>query len=152
MEHIRRGALLHDIGKMGIPDNVLMKAGPLDEHEWEIMRRHPTYAYEMLSDIEFLSPALDIPYFHQERWDGSGYPLGLRNEEIPLPARIFAVVDVWDALTSTRVYRIKWSKEKTARYIKEKSGILFDPSVVEAFLELTGVNVQTPQTDINFDN
>jgi putative nucleotidyltransferase with HDIG domain len=136
MEHIRRGALLHDIGKMGIPDHVLLKAGPLDEQEWEIMRRHPTYAYEMLSDIEFLSPALDIPYFHQERWDGSGYPLGLKGEEIPLPARIFAIVDVWDALTSTRPYRIKWSKEKTAHYIRENANILFDPRVVDAFMEL----------------
>ena len=136
MEHIRRGALLHDIGKMGIPDHVLLKAGPLDEQEWEIMRRHPTYAYEMLSDIEFLSPALDIPYFHQERWDGSGYPLGLKGEEIPLPARIFAIVDVWDALTSTRPYRIKWSREKTARYICDNANILFDPKVVEAFMEI----------------
>ena len=136
MEHIRRGALLHDIGKMGIPDNVLFKPGPLDDTEWEVMRRHPTYAFKMLCNINFLSPALDIPYFHQERWNGSGYPCGLKGEDIPLPARIFAVVDVWDALTSTRPYRPKWSVEQTAAYLKENAGTLFDPTVVDTFLSI----------------
>jgi putative nucleotidyltransferase with HDIG domain len=139
MVHIRRGALLHDIGKMGISDQILLKAGPLNEAEWVEMRKHPTIAYDMLKEIEFLEHALDIPYFHQERWDGSGYPLGLRGEEIPLSARIFAVVDVWDALTDTRPYKIKWSEKKTARYLKEKSGVHFDPTVVAAFLELKGI-------------
>jgi HD-GYP domain-containing protein (c-di-GMP phosphodiesterase class II) len=140
MEHIRRGALLHDIGKMGISDQILLKAGPLNEAEWIEMRKHPTIAYDMLKEIEFLEHALDIPYFHQERWDGSGYPLGLRGEEIPLSARIFAVVDVWDALTDTRPYKIQWPVEKTARYLKEKAGVHFDPSVVTAFLELMGAD------------
>ncbi|MCE1253212.1 MAG: PAS domain S-box protein [Anaerolineae bacterium] len=136
IEHIRRGALLHDIGKMGIPDHVLFKPGPLDDNEWEIMRRHPTYAYDMLSGIKFLSPALDIPYFHQERWNGTGYPLGLKGEDIPLPARIFAVVDVWDALTSTRPYRDKWSRRQTMSYLRDNSDVLFDPDVVESFIDL----------------
>ena len=140
MEHIYRGALLHDIGKMSIPDNVLKKPGPLNESEWVIMRKHPQISYDLLKDIQFLEHALDIPYFHQERWDGSGYPLGLHGEEIPLPARIFAVVDVWDALTEDRVYRLKWSQEKTARYLRNKSGIQFDPEVVANFLELKGLD------------
>ena len=136
IEHIRRGALLHDIGKMGIPDHVLFKPGPLNENEWEIMRRHPSYAYDMLSGIKFLSPALDIPYFHQERWNGTGYPLGLKGEDIPLPARIFAVVDVWDALTSTRPYRDKWSYQQTMNYLRDNSDVLFDPGVVDTFVNL----------------
>ena len=103
--HLRRGALLHDIGKMGIPDSILLKPETLTEEEWAIMRKHPQYAYEMLSMIDYLRPALDIPYCHHERWDGKGYPRGLKGEEIPLAARIFSVVDVWDALTSNRPYR-----------------------------------------------
>ena len=103
--HIRRGALLHDIGKMGIPDSVLLKPGPLTEEEWKIMRKHPVYANELLSPIAYLRPALDIPYCHHEKWDGTGYPRGLKGEQIPLAARIFAVVDVWDALRSDRPYR-----------------------------------------------
>ena len=106
---IRRGALLHDIGKMGVPDQILLKPGPLSESEWEIMRKHPVFAYEMLSPIEFLVPALDIPYCHHEKWDGTGYPRGLSGEDIPLAARIFAVIDVWDALRSDRPYRPGWS-------------------------------------------
>jgi putative nucleotidyltransferase with HDIG domain len=105
--HIQRGALLHDIGKMGIPDSILFKPGPLTDKEWEIMRRHPVYAYELLYPITHLRPALDIPYCHHERWDGTGYPRKLRGEEIPLAGRIFTVVDVWDAITSDRPYRIK---------------------------------------------
>jgi PAS domain S-box-containing protein/putative nucleotidyltransferase with HDIG domain len=152
MEHIYRGALLHDIGKMSIPDNVLKKPGPLNESEWVIMRKHPQISYDLLKDIQFLEHALDIPYFHQERWDGSGYPLGLHGEEIPLPARIFAVVDVWDALTEDRVYRLKWSEEKTARYLRNKSGIQFDPEVVTNFLELKGLDGLGDQDDWSQDD
>jgi PAS domain S-box-containing protein/putative nucleotidyltransferase with HDIG domain len=134
--HIRRGALLHDIGKMGIPDSILLKNGQLTDEEWEIMKRHPQYAYDMLKNIEYLRPALDIPYCHHERWNGTGYPRGLKGEEIPLAARIFAVVDVWDALTSERPYRPAWSKEKTREYIRSLAGIYFDPKVVEVFLKM----------------
>lgn len=134
--HVRRGALLHDIGKMGIPDTILLKPGRLNEEEWEIMRRHPVYAYDLLSPIAFLRPALDIPYCHHEKWDGTGYPRGLRGEEIPLAARIFAVVDVWDALLSDRPYRPAWPKEKVREYILEQAGKHFDPKVVEVFLKL----------------
>ncbi|MEW6241914.1 MAG: HD domain-containing phosphohydrolase, partial [Chloroflexota bacterium] len=132
--HIRRGALLHDIGKLGVPDSILLKAGKLTDEEWAIMRRHPALAYEMLSPIAYLKPALDIPYCHHEKWDGTGYPRGLKGEEIPLAARIFAVVDVWDAVTSDRPYRAAWSKEKAFDYIRAESGKHFDPEVVEAFL------------------
>jgi len=134
--HIRRGALLHDIGKMGIPDRILLKPGPLTPEEWEIMKKHPVYAWELLSPIEYLRPAIDIPYYHHERWDGTGYPRGLKGEEIPLSARIFAVVDVWDALISDRPYRPAWPQEKALEHIKEQSGHHFDPRVVEKFLEL----------------
>lgn len=133
----RRGALLHDIGKMGIPDSILLKPGPLTDDEWVLMRRHPEYAYQLLSSIEYLRPALDIPRFHHERWDGSGYPQGLRGEQIPLAARIFAVADVWDALRSDRPYRAGWPEGKTRDYIREQSGVQFDPQVVLAFLALT---------------
>ena len=131
--HIRRGALLHDIGKMGIPDNILLKPGPLTAEEWEIMRKHPVYAYELLSPIMFLRPALDIPYCHHEQWDGSGYPRGLTGEQIPLAARIFAIVDVWDALRSDRPYRVSWSEEKVTEYILGRSGSQFDPQIVALF-------------------
>ncbi len=130
----RRGALLHDMGKLGIPDAVLLKAGPLTEEEWKIMRQHPVYAYDLLYPIAYLRPALDIPYCHHEKWDGSGYPRGLMGEQIPLCARIFAVVDVWDALRSNRPYRPAWSEEKAREYIISLSGIQFDPKVVEIFI------------------
>ena len=133
--HIRRGALLHDIGKLGIPDSILLKPGKLTEGEWEIMRRHPQYAYEMLSSIEYLRPALEIPYSHHERWDGTGYPRGLKEKHIPLGARLFSVIDVWDALTSDRPYRPAWSPEKAIQYITEQSGSHFDPQAVKAFLD-----------------
>ena len=138
--HIRRGSLLHDMGKMGIPDSILLKPGGLSTEEWKIMRQHPVYAYQMLSPIAFLRPSLDIPYCHHEKWDGTGYPRGLKGEEIPIAARIFAVVDVWDALTSDRPYRDAWPKEKTLKYIREQSGKHFDPQVVEAFLEFLNIN------------
>jgi PAS domain S-box-containing protein len=134
--HIRRGALLHDIGKMGIPDGILLKPGSLTDAEEEIMQRHPTYAYEMLSPIPYLRPALDIPYCHHERWDGAGYPRGLKGEEIPLAARIFAVVDVWDALRSDRPYRSAWPEEEVRTYIRQQAGKQFDPQVVEVFLSM----------------
>lgn len=135
--HIRRGTLLHDIGKMGIPDAILQKPGKLSEEEWVIMRRHPVYARDYLSRVSHLSSALDIPYSHHERWDGTGYPQGLKDEEIPVAARIFAVVDVWDALTSKRPYLVEtWSKEQALTYIQEQAGRQFDPRVVEAFTEL----------------
>jgi PAS domain S-box-containing protein len=136
LAHIRRGALLHDIGKMAVPDVILQKPGKLSEDEWDIMRQHPSYAKEWLSSTDYLLPALDIPYCHHEKWDGTGYPQGLKEEEIPLPARIFAIVDVWDALLSDRPYRKAWSRKKTIQYLKDQSGIHFDPKVVEAFLEM----------------
>jgi len=134
--HVRRGALLHDIGKMGIPDRILLKPGPLTEEEWVTMRKHPVYAYELLSPIPYLRPALDIPYCHHEKWDGSGYPRGLKDEQIPLAARIFAVIDVWDALRSDRPYRAGWPTDRVRDYIREQSCKHFDPAVVEAFLEM----------------
>jgi len=134
--HVRRGALLHDIGKLGIPDSILHKPGPLTEEEWAIMRKHPVYAYEMLTPIEFLGPALDIPYCHHEKWDGTGYPRGLKGEEIPLPARLFALADVWDALRSDRPYRQGWPEGKIREHIRSLAGTHFDPKVVEVFLGL----------------
>lgn len=134
--HIKRGALLHDIGKMGVPDMILHKPGPLTEDEWAIMRRHPQFAYDMLSPIGYLHRALDIPSCHHEKWDGTGYPRGLKGEQIPFAARIFAVIDVWDALRSDRPYRNAWPEEKVVDYLKEQSGKHFDSDVVRMFLEL----------------
>jgi PAS domain S-box-containing protein len=134
--HIRRGALLHDIGKMGVPDSILLKPGPLTDAEWVIMRKHPQYAYDMLAPIAYLRPALDVPYCHHEKWDGTGYPRGLQGEQIPLAARLFAVVDVWDALRSDRPYRPAWSAEKVREYIREQTGRHFGPKVVAAFWAL----------------
>jgi HD-GYP domain-containing protein (c-di-GMP phosphodiesterase class II) len=136
---IRWGALLHDIGKMGIPDHILLKSDqPLTEQEWMIMKLHPTLAYEMLAGIEYLRPALAIPYSHHEWWDGSGYPLALKGEAIPLTARIFSVVDAWDALTNQRPYRPAWSEWRVARHIRALAGRQFDPQVVNAFLKMLG--------------
>lgn len=132
--HVRRGALLHDIGKMGVPDSILLKPDKLTDEEWQVMRRHPQYAYDMLASITYLRPALDIPYCHHEKWDGTGYPRGLAGTQIPLTARLFAVVDVWDAITSDRPYRKKWSRQQALDYIREQSGKHFDPKVVEIFL------------------
>jgi HD-GYP domain-containing protein (c-di-GMP phosphodiesterase class II) len=134
--HIRRGALLHDMGKMGIPDEILQKPGPLTDDEWVIMRRHPMYAYQMLSPISYLNQALIIPYYHHERWDGSGYPHGLKGEEIPLFARLFAVVDVWDALSSDRPYRKRMPPKAVTDYLEQEAGRLFDPYIVEKFLAM----------------
>jgi PAS domain S-box-containing protein len=134
--NIRRGALLHDIGKMGVPDKILFKEGPLDEQEWVIMRKHPVYAYNLLNKIDFLGSALEIPYCHHEHWDGNGYPRGLTGKNIPLSARIFALVDVWNALQRDRPYRKAWSREKTIEYIRERAGKQFDPSLVDLFLRI----------------
>ncbi len=133
--NLRRGALLHDIGKMGVPDSILHKPGKLTDSEWEIMRQHPSFAYQMLSPITYLKHAIEISYCHHEKWDGTGYPHGLKGEEIPLAARVFAVVDVFDALTSDRPYRRAWSDEESYRYIQAHSGTHFDPQVVKVFLE-----------------
>lgn len=135
LTHLEHGAILHDIGKMGVPDEILLKPGKLNDEEWLTMRRHPEYAHEWLAAVPYLQPALAIPYCHHERWDGKGYPQGLAGEDIPFAARIFAVVDVWDALISDRPYRKAWPKEKATAYILEQSGKQFDPHVVEAFFE-----------------
>jgi len=140
--HLRRGATLHDIGKMGIPDRILHKPGPLTAEEWNTMRQHPQFACTLLSPIDYLRPARDIPCYHHERWDGSGYPAGLKGEEIPLAARLFAIVDVFDALTSDRPYRSKWSKQAALYYIQEQTGTLFDPLIVPTFMEM--INEKEP--------
>ncbi|MCJ7733429.1 MAG: HD-GYP domain-containing protein, partial [Anaerolineales bacterium] len=133
--HIRRGALMHDIGKMGIPDAILQKPGKLTEEEWQVMKQHPVYTLDWLYPIEYLRPALEIPYSHHEKWDGTGYPRGIKGELIPLAARIFAIVDVWDALTADRPYRKAWSNKKALDHIQKESGKHFDPQVVEVFLK-----------------
>jgi len=135
-KYIKWGALLHDVGKMGIPDSILKKPGKLNDEEWQMMKKHPRLAFDLLSTNDHLKPALDIPRYHHEKWDGSGYPHGLKGEAIPLPARIFAVVDVWDALRSDRPYREAWSDERALAYIKEQSGKHFDPQVVDIFLDM----------------
>ena len=132
---MRRGALLHDIGKLGVPDHILFKTEKLTDEEWLIMKKHPEFAYDMLHPIAYLNLSLDIPYSHHEKWDGTGYPQGLKGQQIPLAARIFAIIDVWDALTSDRPYRKAWSKPETLQYLREQSGIYFDPEVVDAFLK-----------------
>ena len=138
--HIRRGAILHDIGKVAIPDDILFKPGPLAEEEWEIMRRHPTIAVDLLSPVTYLAPALDIPHWHHEKWDGTGYPDGLNGNQIPFPARMFALVDVYDALISDRPYRSAWSKRDAVAYIESQSGKHFDPKIVPEFLDLIRKN------------
>ena len=138
--HIRRGAILHDIGKVAIPDDILFKPGPLAEEEWEIMRRHPTIAVDLLSPVTYLAPALDIPHWHHEKWDGTGYPDGLNGNQIPFPARLFALVDVYDALISDRPYRSAWSKQDAVSYIESQSGKHFDPKIVPEFLDLLRKN------------
>ncbi len=134
--NIRRGALLHDIGKMGIPDKILLKPGDLTPEEWEIMRKHPEFAYELLWPIEYLRPAIPIPYSHHEWWDGTGYPQGLSGEDIPLPARIFAVIDVWDAMRSDRPYRRALPEKEVCDYLVASQEVHFDSNVVEAFFDL----------------
>jgi HD-GYP domain-containing protein (c-di-GMP phosphodiesterase class II) len=134
--HFQRGAILHDIGKMGVPDEILLKPGPLNAEEWTVMRKHPIYAQMLLSPIKFLEDAIIIPYYHHERWDGSGYPLGLKGNQIPLEARIFAVADVWDALISDRPYRKALAEEEAIHYMNEQSGKSFDPEVIDVFMKM----------------
>ncbi|QDV39053.1 HD-GYP domain-containing protein [Tautonia plasticadhaerens] len=136
LDHVRRGALLHDIGKMGIPDAILQKPGRLDPEEWELMKQHPRLAFEMLSGIDFLLPALEIPRWHHERFDGGGYPDGLAGPRIPLAARLFAVVDVWDALSNDRVYRRAWPRDRVLAHLRAESGRHFDPGAVDRFLRM----------------
>jgi putative nucleotidyltransferase with HDIG domain len=147
--YARWGALLHDVGKMGVPDQILHKAGPLNDDEWQIMRRHTTIAHEMLFPVAFLRPALDIPYCHHEKWDGTGYPRGLRGEEIPLAARLFAPIDVYDALTSNRPYRTAWSKEKTLAHLQALAGTHFDPRAINMFVAMMSEsrNADTEEAD-----
>ena len=133
---IRRGALLHDIGKIAVPDPILFKPGPLNDEEWEVMRKHPTYAFELLSPITFLQDCVDIPYCHHEHWDGSGYPRGLKGEEIPLAARIFTIIDIWDALCTDRCYRSAWKEEDIRAYIAAQSGKILDPNITPVFLQM----------------
>ena len=136
LTHMLRGVMLHDIGKMGIPDKILNKKGPLSEEEWKIMRQHPNYAYDLLYPIPYLRPALTVPYSHHERWDGSGYPLGLKGNAIPLEGRIFAVIDIWDALLNDRPYREGWPEEEVLEYLKNEAGKTLDPEIVVEFLAM----------------
>jgi HD-GYP domain-containing protein (c-di-GMP phosphodiesterase class II) len=136
LANIRRGALLHDIGKIGVPDGILHKPGPLSDDEWDIMRQHPVHARNMLAPIPFLQSSIEIPYGHHERWNGAGYPQGLKEDKIPIAARIFAVVDVWDALVSDRPYRKAWPESKVLKYLQDNAGIQFDPEVVKQFISL----------------
>jgi HD-GYP domain-containing protein (c-di-GMP phosphodiesterase class II) len=138
--HIRHGALLHDIGKMGVPDAILLKPGPLSAEEWALMHLHPTFAYQMLAPTAYLRPALDIPYCHHEKWDGTGYPRGLAGTDIPIAARMFALVDVWDALRSDRPYRRAWTIAQVQAHIRSLAGTSFDPDLVELFLEMATNN------------
>ena len=147
--HIRRGAILHDIGKMGVPDSILHKPGKLDDEEWVIMRKHPAYAYDMLKDLRFLDSALDIPRYHHENWNGKGYPYGLKGEEIPLSARIFAVVDIWDALTSERPYKKKFSAAKSMAILDEEAGVKLDPRIVQIFKKFMERFLVPPRGEID---
>jgi putative two-component system response regulator len=145
--HIHRGALLHDIGKMAVPDGILLKPGSLNDEEWKILRQHPAHAVELLSPIEYLTPALDIPAYHHERWDGTGYPNGLAGDAIPLAARIFAVADVWDALVHSRPYREAWSVAEVTRHVESLAGSHLDPHIVEVFLKLVRAGKIDPAED-----
>ena len=134
--HLRRGALLHDIGMLAVPEGVLLKPGPLSDEERGVMRQHPEHGFDFLAPINYLRPSLDIPYCHHEKWDGSGYPRGLRGDHIPLGARLFALVDTWDALRADRPFRAAWTAERARAYIQEKSGVEFDPQMTALFLQI----------------
>jgi HAMP domain-containing protein len=146
LSHIRRGAILHDIGKIGIPDSILQKKGPLTPAEWEVMRMHPQYAYEMLKNIDFLAPSIDIPYCHHEKWDGSGYPRGLKGTEIPVAARLFAIVDMWEALNSDRCYRKAMDPEEAMTLVRAGRGSHFDAELLDLFLQHLGHLPETART------
>jgi putative nucleotidyltransferase with HDIG domain len=143
---VRRGALLHDIGKMGVPDEILLKPDKLTKEEFDTMKKHTEYAFEWLSPIPFLREAIEIPYCHHEKWDGTGYPRGLKGEQIPLAARVFAVVDVFDALTVDRPYRVAMEVPEVLAYIETQSGTHFDPKVVDIFLEMMSSRTQKSKT------
>ncbi|HEX9014223.1 MAG TPA: HD-GYP domain-containing protein, partial [Anaerolineaceae bacterium] len=145
LEHLRRGALLHDIGKTSVSDAILKKPGPLNAEEWAAIRRHPQLAHDLLAPVPLLNSALAVPTGHHERWDGSGYPRGLVGEQIPLAARVFALADVWDALTHGRPYRRAWSPEKALEYIRGEAGRHFDPRLVELFLMLVEEGAGEPE-------
>jgi putative nucleotidyltransferase with HDIG domain len=134
-ERIRIGALLHDIGKIALPDSILFKLGKLTDKEWATLQKHPRYGYDLLSSVAFFQESVDIPFCHHEHWDGSGYPRGLRMEEIPLAARIFSIVDVWDSLSTDKPYRPAWKLEDIKFFLKEQAGVMFDPALVKFFLE-----------------
>ena len=134
LKNIKRGAILHDLGKIGIPDSILIKPGKLNKEEWQQIKRHPLIAHDILSNIAFLRTSIDIPYSHHEKWDGSGYPQGLAGKKIPIAARCFAIVDVWDALIHPRIYKPAWPEEKVLQHIQEQSGIHFDPNITKIFL------------------
>lgn len=136
IEIVRRGALMHDLGKLGVPDYILQKRGPLTDEEWVIMRQHPEFAYDLLAAIPYFEKALDIPYCHHERWDGAGYPRGLAGEQIPFTARLFSLIDVWDALLSVRSYKAAWTPQQAREYIAGQSGKQFDPRLTTAFLDM----------------
>jgi putative nucleotidyltransferase with HDIG domain len=134
--YLRRGALLHDIGKLAVPDSILLKPGALTDEEKKILQQHPVYAKQMLSQVSFLQPSIEVAYSHHERWDGLGYPQGLKGEDIPLAARIFTVADQWDALTSDRPYRKAWGKEDAIAYFQDNAGKIYDPQIVNVFLTI----------------
>lgn len=134
LRRIRFGALLHDIGKLALPDSILIKPGPLTDDEIAVMRTHPRLGHDLLRQVDFLRDAVDIPFNHHERWDGGGYPRGLRGEQIPLSARVFSVVDVWDALSFPRVYKPAWPEDEVIAYLRKIAGSQLDPALVELFL------------------
>ena len=136
VEEIVNGAYLHDIGKMGIPDEILFKPGKFSNEDWNIMRQHPVFAKKLLEGIPHLGKAIHVPYYHHEHWDGSGYPEGLVRENIPLFARIFSIIDVWDALLTSRIYRPAWSNIQVVQYILSQAGRQFDPTLVDVFIDL----------------
>lgn len=151
LDHLRFGALLHDIGKLAIPDQILNKCGKLDEHEIALMRQHTRIGHDLLQRVDFLRPAAEIPYSHHERWDGAGYPQGLRGAAIPLAARIFSVVDVWDALISPRVYKPAWAETQVQAYLREVAGSQLDPQLVALFLDhLDEIKQLVPATTAPF--
>lgn len=140
LEHIRGGALLHDIGKVAVPDRILLKPGPLTDEDWAVMKQHPQFAEKVLGGIPYLEKATDIPVYHHENWDGSGYPYGLKGEDIPIAARIFTIIDNWEALLSDRPYRKAWPYPRVMEYLQQNSGVKFDPEILNVFCKLVDEN------------